>query len=149
MERGFASIRAEIERPRPVATNWATIFAAVGLAVVIIGAIGTAYVTPIRGDVVSVAREGGIHREHHDELIQRNAVHIEDLEQKIATLTTEARALAEKFTEVETQFRWGTDVGNVRSRNLDRMLSILWEKTFTAPLPGASLPDAGPNKNGK
>lgn len=81
-----------------------------------------------------------------------NAGNIVKNSEMLASLSSEVRSLREMFREVETQFRWGTDVQNVRAREFDRLLAVMWKKCFNEDLPAASLPNAGPNHsngNGK
>src|SRR5262249_18313424 len=84
-------------RDRP---NWQML----GVAVVIIGAIGTAVITPLTRDVAA--------------------------NERLADM---------RLREIETQFRWMSDVTNMREREADRRIALLWQKVYQETLPPASL----------
>jgi hypothetical protein len=117
--------------------NWPVMLTAVSVVVVIMGAVGSAYVSPIKGDLA--------HMEKSVEKIDRNDMTVRGLEKNFER---EISAIIEKLKEIETQFSWATDVGNQRARNVDRMISILWGKSFGAELPAPLLPPAGPGQSG-
>src|SRR5262249_45848894 len=84
-------------RDRP---NWQML----GVAVVIIGAIGTAVITPLTRDVAA--------------------------NERLADL---------RLPAIQTQFRWMSDVTNMREREADRRIALLWQKVYQETLPPASL----------
>src|SRR5262249_62342583 len=70
----------------------------------IIGAIGTAVITPLTRDVAA--------------------------NERLADM---------RLREIETQFRWMSDVTNMREREADRRIALLWQKVYQETLPPASL----------
>lgn len=87
------------------------------------------------------------------ELLRRSEVG--KLDEKIGSLQTQlykaesAVALMEnKLIEVETQFKWSTDIGQTRAVYFDRLHRLLWKKTFGEELPAINISDMGPGRNG-
>jgi|SRR5215469_3583966 len=135
-------------RERP---NWQML----GVAIVLVGAIGTAVITPLTRDVAANDRYSQMRTDAQEAQIQdlrkllaeRDAALHGYVDVEVARVSQQGSSgLEQRMQEIETQFRWMTDVTNVREREADRKISLLWRKAYGEELPIASLPDVGPRK---
>lgn len=98
-------------------TDWRTFIAAVGLTVIIIGALGSAFVSPISVQLATLSERATEDRTHLD----RKNAEIHALEREGQGRYAEG---TEKFRKVETQLAWLRDVGNQRQRNNERLQGV-------------------------
>lgn len=117
--------------------DWQAIWGGLGIVLMVIGAAGTAWISPIYTQIeFGKAEWADAKREMRS----------------LRSLSTDNRALIDKhaavfgakLTEVETQFDWLNDIVNMRDRNASLLTSLLWERTFDRPLPQPTMPNAGP-----
>jgi len=130
-------------------TNWAVILGAMAVLLTVIGAVGNSWITPIKESVafsreLTDGRFGVIERDVAA-TVARLAANMES----IAAIRGNVQVMRERFTEIETQFRWGNDVHNMRERNSDRLLRMLWAKAFGDDLPMMGMPEVGPGHNNR
>lgn len=117
----------------------------IGVLAIVIGSLGRAWIAPLEG---SISHEREMRAVLFAALGDRLAVNdrrTDAAEAHGQENATKIDVLRESFKETETQFRWATDVGNVRFREHDRLMSLLWAKAYGDELPAALTPNAGPN----
>ena len=123
-------------------TDWTTIYGGATVLLIVIGAVGKSYISPLEMSLEFGKEEVGRLRGNVDEIsdtTNRNRAMIEQV----------ASLMGAKLTEVETQFDWLNDIVNMRDRNFHMFQSIIWEEEFGKPLPQPTLPDAGPGSHSR
>lgn len=116
---------------------WGNIISASGLAVIIIGAIGTSYLAPAQVRLEYAEKE--VNR--MDRLSARQEERIDAVENESART---AAGLQDKLSEVETQFGWMVDAVNQERAHRVRMEGLLWNKVYGEPLPLLHVNPIGP-----
>ena len=107
--------------------NWGVIISAIGLAVVMVAAIGRSYLAPI-----------DIQIEFAKALFAEERTKRQDATAKIGTID-------KAFEEIETQFRWSRASNSFAFATQQRLIQMLWKKVYAEDLPALDLIEIGPN----
>jgi hypothetical protein len=130
--------------------SWQTI----GIVMAIVGAIGTAVIAPLARDVAAAGNLAQVRTEAEAASladIRRQLSNVDEtmrhyVDVEIGRVTSQATStLEQRLQEVETQFRWMTDVTNIREREDDRKTSLLWHRVYGEDYPAATRPNVGPD----
>lgn len=122
-----------------------TVLAAIAVLVTIVGSVGRSWIAPLESAIGHEREMRQVLFASFGDRLMVNDKRTNAAESKGQDNSSRIDVLRELFKETETQFRWATDVTNVRFRDSDRLTSLLWAKTFGDPLPDAVLLNAGPN----
>ena len=121
---------------------WATIVSAIGVASVIVGAIGYGFITPVKVIQDMMLQYGEKRLMASEGALEATRLRIRDLEHGV---NTTAAQLEERLKEVETQFRWETNEATIINAYNTRVDGILWNEIFGSPLPLLYSPKIGPD----
>lgn len=122
-----------------------TVLAAIAVLVTIVGSVGRSWITPLESAIGHEREMRQVLFASFGDRLAVNDKKTDATDIKGQENSSRIDVLREAFRETEAQFRWATDVTNVRFRDSDRLTSLLWAKTYGEPLPIANLPNAGPN----
>lgn len=144
--RGFvAATGKDISEIRTAIQNssrapWGNIISATGLAVIVIGAIGTSYLAPAQ-----------VRLEYAEKEVNRMERWSTNQEARVDAVERESSrtssSLKDKLSEVETQFGWMVDAVNQYRATQDRMLGLMWNKVYGESLPLLHVNPIGPVMN--
>ena len=131
VRQGIRALHSEIKEirddtSRRQRTPWSNIISAVGVMLVIGGAILTAAMAPLY-----------IHLQYQHELAKAS-------EAQLASQVQVTTSMLEKFREIETQFYWAGDADAGERADNERLMRMLWKHVYGEDLPAKSPYIRGP-----